>query len=549
MLYVIAGITIPAVLIVLITLYNRKQAQKRLDKIRRAWGQIKDEYFNFSSIEKYSTINKEPFFHQLSTQTINDIDFYDLFCFVDRTTSKVGQQYLFDKLSKPPNDIESLKLLDEQADYFLKDKANREKVQKLLVLLDSQDSYNIAGLLQPKLFTRPRWLNLIVIDSLLVILFIVLVPFYHALTIWLMLLFALNLFLHFRNKNNTYQFIKSFPQLNALINIAKILCKEDIPFAKSKAEASIIHLKGFQEKFRFLSFGQTGSSELQQVALLMLELAKALFLIELHSFYSLISLLENKQQYVLALFQFVGAIDTSISIASLRAGAEQTCKPTFLDNSKAMSATDIYHPLITGCVLNSIGIYNKSVLITGSNMSGKTTFLRTIAVNALLAQTIFTCFASVYEAPVVKLFSSIRIDDDLLEGKSYYLAEVDTMATLIKEASSGYQNLFLLDEVFKGTNTVERIASAKAILSYLNKNDNIVIVSTHDLELSELLNKEYDLYHFEESIIDNKLTFDHLLKQGPLKTRNAIRILALSNYPSEIIEEATNISTTITKAT
>ncbi|MGI8636022.1 MAG: MutS-related protein, partial [Segetibacter sp.] len=154
-------------------------------------------------------------------------------------------------------------------------------------------------------------------------------------------------------------------------------------------------------------------------------------------------------------------------------------------------------------------------------------------------------FATGYQAPVLKLLTSIRIDDNLLEGKSYYLAEVDTMASLIKEVSAPSQNLFLLDEVFKGTNTIERIASAKAILSYLNKHANIVIVSTHDIELSEFLSKEYELYHFEETIINDHLNFDHLLKRGPLKTRNAIKILELSDYPLEIIEEATELTKTL----
>lgn len=146
-------------------------------------------------------------------------------------------------------------------------------------------------------------------------------------------------------------------------------------------------------------------------------------------------------------------------------------------------------------------------MITGSNMSGKTTFLRTVMINSILAQTLYTCFAEEFNAPILKQFSSIRIDDSLLEGKSYYYEEVNIMASLIEEAKSGNQNLFILDEVFKGTNTVERIASAKAILSYLNGGNNIVIVSTHDIELSALLNQEYDLYHFTETIEDQQLHF------------------------------------------
>ena len=92
---------------------------------------------------------------------------------------------------------------------------------------------------------------------------------------------------------------------------------------------------------------------------------------------------------------------------------------------------------------------------------------------------------------------------------------------------------------FKGTNTQERIAGGKAILSYLNQGPHIVFVSTHDIELTELLkDKAYDLYHFSESIKKEKLVFDHLLKKGKLRTKNAIKILELHGYPREVIEDA-----------
>jgi DNA mismatch repair ATPase MutS len=215
---------------------------------------------------------------------------------------------------------------------------------------------------------------------------------------------------------------------------------------------------------------------------------------------------------------------------------------------KEIVAKNIYHPLIKNCVKNDLTIKNKSILITGSNMSGKSTFLRTFTINSILAQTIYTCFADEYISPIVKQFSSIRIDDSLFEGKSYYFQEVNIMSSLLAEVDLPHQNLFILDEVFKGTNTVERIAAAKAILSYLNRNNNIVVVSTHDIELADMLAHEYDLYHFTETIENNKLHFDHLIKPGQVTTRNAIKLLELSNYPADIITEASQISSTFKTA-
>ena len=175
-------------------------------------------------------------------------------------------------------------------------------------------------------------------------------------------------------------------------------------------------------------------------------------------------------------------------------------------------------------------------------MSGKSTFIRSVGINSILAQTIYTCFADEFTTPVLKVFSSIRITDSLSNGKSYYFEEVNTIGSLIKESKKNYQSLFIIDEVFKGTNTIERVAAAKAILSYLNLNEHIVLVSTHDIELADLLKNEFDLYHFTEDIENDNLVFDHLLKTGALKTRNAIKILSIANYPAEITEEANTIA-------
>ena len=175
-------------------------------------------------------------------------------------------------------------------------------------------------------------------------------------------------------------------------------------------------------------------------------------------------------------------------------------------------------------------------------MSGKSTFLRTLTINSILAQTLHLCFADSFEAPILKVASSIRIDDNLFQGKSYYLQEVNVIGDLLKQSSASESSFFVLDEVFRGTNTLERIAAAKAVLSHLNQGNNLVMVATHDLELVELLQDSFDLYHFTEDITNDELVFDHQLKEGPLTTRNAIKLLKISGYPEPVIDEAMQLS-------
>lgn len=117
-----------------------------------------------------------------------------------------------------------------------------------------------------------------------------------------------------------------------------------------------------------------------------------------------------------------------------------------------------------------------------------------------------------------------------MEGKSFFLQEVQTVKEMIDLSREG-NHLFLLDELFKGTNTIERIAIAKAVLSALVVQRNLVFISTHDIELASLLKAEYDLYHFCESVEDGVLSFDYKLKSGPVTERNAIRILDICGYP------------------
>lgn len=199
----------------------------------------------------------------------------------------------------------------------------------------------------------------------------------------------------------------------------------------------------------------------------------------------------------------------------------------------------VVHPLIEGCTTNTLTLDGTGLLLTGSNMSGKTTFIRTVMLNALLGETLCTCFAERFTAPYMRLHSSIRISDDITEGTSYYLQEVLTVKRLLEDADRPAACLFVLDELFKGTNTTERIAAGKAVLARLNRGPHIVLAATHDIELAELLRGDgYELHHFREEVADGRLVFDYCLHTGPLTTRNAIRILELYDYPPELIAEA-----------
>jgi len=269
------------------------------------------------------------------------------------------------------------------------------------------------------------------------------------------------------------------------------------------------------------------------------ELVNIFFLSEPNILNRSFRLLDTKRADIEAVFAFVGCIDMSLSTANLQKNLPYYCKPQWTDVGLKM--TDVYHPLIEQCVVNTLDTAGKSVLLTGSNMSGKTTFIRIIALNMLSALTLDMCFARSFSGRRMRIHSAINLHDSLSESQSFYMKEVVTVKDMLEESQRCKNNLFVLDEIYKGTNTIERIAASKAVLSKLAENGNIVFASTHDIELADLLAGEYELYHFCEQIEQNRLHFDYLLKHGKLKHRNAIKLLEIEGYPESVIIEANSI--------
>lgn len=201
-------------------------------------------------------------------------------------------------------------------------------------------------------------------------------------------------------------------------------------------------------------------------------------------------------------------------------------------------AEGLYHPLLKKPVANDMNTTD-CVLITGSNASGKSTFLRTAAINVLLAQTVHTCMAKAFAAPCYRMYTSISISDDLLNGESTYVVEIRALKRIIDAAEvKGTPVIAFTDEILRGTNTVERIAAAAQILKYLKEEGVFCFAATHDVELTVLLQKEYHNYHFTEVVENGEVIFPYQLKEGRVRSRNAIRLLAGMGYDKKITETA-----------
>lgn len=518
------------------------------DRLKMSFGSLKEQSTDFNYISKYfRNKNNSKAYHVVSDKTCNDLDFEDLFMLIDRTHSKVGQQYLYNKL-RTVTINESQTTLDEE---IIKELTNNEQlrisVQKRLEKLNHKDAYCITTLFQDEHLHPPKWFFIIKILSFASLLSLILAFFNPIFFIVLAALFCVNFALHYWNKSNLVQYVGSIPQLLKLNSISSQLY--GVPLFKKlnlNLPSSIKLINEVKGKMSFFQLEAKLQGEFEMIAWFIFEIFKTIFLLEPLLLFGVLKKLSTKREEIENVFQFVGHIDMLISIASLRKGLDTFCLPT-ITTDNTIQAKDISHPLIFNCTTNTITIADKSILLTGSNMSGKTSFIRAIGLNIITGLTINTCFATSMVFPRLKVFSAIRISDDLMNDKSYYFEEVLTIKEMLKESKSGEKNLFLLDEMFKGTNTVERIAAGKAVLSTLSKNNNTVLVSTHDIELTDMLSKEYELYHFSETVHNKTVGFDYKMKEGKLKNRNAIRILKINDYPNEIIQEAITISKELDK--
>lgn len=236
-----------------------------------------------------------------------------------------------------------------------------------------------------------------------------------------------------------------------------------------------------------------------------------------------------KAKYGKCIRQWLDVIGEFESLASFAVMFHLNSKLTFPELSEGnlvFSGEEIGHPLIDEKtrVYNDVDMTDSIFIITGSNMSGKTTFLRTIGINLALAYAGAPVCGSTLKCSIVDIYTSMRITDDLNRGMSTFYVELVRMKKMIENIKTKRPMIFLIDEIFRGTNSNDRIVGAKSVLKSLNEKWVFGLISTHDFELCSL---EYDdkkrikNYHFSESYEGNKIKFDYKLKKGRSDTTNA----------------------------
>ncbi|QEM05713.1 hypothetical protein DIU31_020175 [Mucilaginibacter rubeus] len=540
-------ILLPFIFILISHLKSKAQQKKKLTEIKERWGKPIITGRNFKPISTYLTAYGGS--SGISVDTATDLDIDSVFEFIDRTNSKPGQQYLYKKLHSPQISEEYFETLEQRIGNVTANKELREAAELKLSELGNNDAYYL-----PELFKKPHhsifpaignfYISIAPFLIIGVAFSLFIVPNQFMLLLLLVLMIA-NVIIHYSNKTQMLNYTHSLPQLLVLFKVSNWLKNHTLLRDDVHTRFSMVNMSKLKKSLNYITLQNKAAIDPTDIYYLVTEWLKMFLLIEPLVFIKSITKVNKYLSDIKVVYEAVAEVDVAISIQSVRDGAAHYCKPQLTTGNTHIIIKNLYHPLIENCVSNSIAIDNtQGILVTGSNMSGKTTFIRAIAINALLSQTINTSFATVYQAPPLKIFTSIDMTDDLGDNKSYFQAEALAVKNIVAQtiASKPINSLVIIDEIFRGTNTIERIAAAKAVLSYFIRNQSFVFVSTHDLELAELLGSDYKVFSFEEVIGDDRLVFDYKIKEGLLKNRNGIAVLKGVGFPESIIDEANKVS-------
>lgn len=541
----VMGVTGFILLLVIKGFYDARQEKKRLIyRLKNYFGEWKAKDYQpqrYASIPRYFEKHRKK--EQVDDITWNDLGMDEVYKRLDSTLSSAGEEVLYAMLRTPVFEQQKLTHLEEVITYFSTHTEERIRMQLVLHKLGHTGRFSMYDYLEHldilgERSNRKHWIsNFLFLPAIVC-------------TVWkpscgilcLVGLMLYNILSYFREKAEIDTYITSFVYVIKLLEAADSL----VPEMEETFQEERALLKQHRQKlasfsrasFWLMSSGRMAGSG--NPADIFFDYIRMVFHPDLIRFNSMLTQVRTHVKDVDMLFSVIGYLDAAVAIAAYRQSLQgEWCVPVLhAENRAVLRAENLYHPLISNPVKNSI-MPQKGVLLTGSNASGKSTFLKTVALNAVFAQTIHTVLADAYEGSCFYICSSMALRDDLLGGESYYVVEIRSLKRILDMAGEGkYPVLCFVDEVLRGTNTVERIAASAEILQSLSGDSILCFAATHDVELTTLLDEAYENYHFEEEIEEGDVRFNYRLLSGRATTQNAIQLLSVMGYADSIIANA-----------
>lgn len=500
--------------------------------VRSQWGKIprQTRLDKEESLKAAWQIEKQ--FHDWDSE-IDDLTWYDLnmqaiFELINGTYSSIGSEALYQRLRN--FHFNQTDDLEELIQFYQENPEIREKIQFHFAGLGKHDNNFTKQYIANGKKEKLGNLGLYVLLGLLPLISLILLVVIGPIGIFLLLGSILfNVIFYMTKKAKLETELESMRYLVQSISLANKLATIPTP-RQAEIRENSIPLKSIA-KWGF-SFRVKSNSE----ADMLFEYLNLAFMIPFIAYNFVITRLSKYSQEAINLWSVLGEMEVAAAVLNFRTYFPISCQPEFAEGG--IKAEDIYHPLVEYSVVNPVD-WQRNTLVTGSNASGKSTYVKSIAISAILSQTINTAIAEQFTMQPGHVLTSMAVEDDILAGDSYFVAEIKSIKRLLNQVKKGARCYCFIDEILKGTNTIERIAASSSVVTWLADYPSLSFVATHDIELTEMLKKQCDNVHFEETVTEDRgITFDYVLKQGPSVTRNAIALLKVMDYPEKIVDQA-----------
>lgn len=543
--YLVFILAMGAFVLVIFGMEAFRAEKEKKDFIRRLYknyGSLNEKEYSLERFARMgSFFERHPGDSQLDEITWNDLGMDEIFKRMNYTLSASGEEYLYYTLRTLKQDKGELEHLEEVIRFFGEHPDERVQIQFSMKKLGNTGKFSLYDYLDHLDLLGERSNRKSIAADLLFLPFIGLLWVQFPVgVIGIVGLIIYNIVSYFKEKGEIDPYIASFSYIMRLMQACEEMEKVPVPVCREEWEVlrqTRKRMEGMKRNSWWVMSPYRGNASGDILAMFM-DYVRMIFHVDLIKFNSMLHFLRGHIEDVDKMIRVAGYTETAIALWIYRESCENGwCVPEFV-SERRIRVTEGYHPLLEKPVKNSISS-EKGVLLTGSNASGKSTFLKTMALNAVMAQTVHTCAADSYQAPFFSVYSSMALRDDLGSGESYYIVEIKALKRILDAALPGDKEvLCFVDEVLRGTNTVERIAASTQILKSLSGRGILCFAATHDIELTELLGENYDNYHFEEDVREGDVFFNYRLMPGKASTRNAIKLLELMGYDREIIHKA-----------
>ena len=513
---------------------NKRRRRTRYEKIKRDFGKadidIPDDLPHVNATELYDhlkAVHPEDFC--IDDTTWSDLDIDEVYKRLDRCVTPAGRDMLWCRLRMLCADRSDAEKMYESIKRCIDDPETSVRTMGILDSLRG-GSYPDAGILLSSLKNAKSSGIAPDIASLAgLAVAVTSVAFYPMIgltaTIFMMIVCIAT---YFSGRRKMEEHLRALAFALRLIRCSHRLCKEGL-----NAYVDYDDLYSLTRGSFLISFKEKTASDPFS---LIFDYVRMISHIDLIAYKVKIGKIARCCGRLMELYADIGRDDTALSLASYLTDRD-FCR-AFIDDKCHIDAKQIYHPLVKGAVCNDI-CAQRGIVLTGSNASGKSTFLKAVGLNLLFARSFGFAFAGSFTAGMFDLYTSMALRDDIVGNESYYVVEARSIKRIFD--SSSKLTLCIIDEVLRGTNTVERIAASSQILKYMSRHGILCFAATHDLELTNLLKDDMDMYYFTEVISENDVVFPYIINSGSTDRTNAIRLLSVMGFDEEIVSSANEL--------